>query len=342
MPSQLRNLGPVARGLIGFAIVAVIFYFLGRELASNFDDLKSEDIDLEPGYLVLAVLLLVGDLVFRSFAWTDLLAHYAPDARHSQWRLGKVFVYSWMGRYVPGKVPYVLGRFYLGRSIGYPSRALVGTIAYENILLLLAALALASVTLIPSLAVESESVLPYIALPIVAIAGVLALQPSVLRRGLVFVLRLVGREAPEQDWFLPPSRMARAFGLYLIAFCLSGAGFYFLIVSLTPYSVQYLPLSMGTFTLAGVIGMISLFAPAGLGVREGFLVGLLQFTMPVELAIVVSLAARGWATAVDLLAVGVCFASDHLSGDRVLTGAVFGRGTSDAGSAPSEADRPAS
>lgn len=340
MPLQRRTAGAIARSLIGLGVVVLIFYFLGRGLVSNWGSLKSEEIDVQPALLLLSGVLLAGDILLRSVIWADLVGYYTGQKRPPLRRLAKVFVYSWIGRYVPGKVAYVVGRFYLGRSIGLPSPALVGSIAYENVLLLVAALALASLTLVPSLAAESESVLPYLALPVFAFGAMVALQPPILRRGLRFVLRLLGREPPEADWLLPPRRMGKVIALYFVVFCLSGVGFYLLIISLTSYSPRYLPLAAGALTLAGVVGMFSVFAPAGIGVREGVLVGVLQFTMPIELAILISLVARAWATIVDLLLVVGCFAYDYISGDRILGAALRGARGAEVGGEPAEALEP--
>ena len=78
----------------------------------------------------------------------------------------------------------------------------------------------------------------------------------------------------------------------------------------------------------------------GIGVREGVLVGVLQFTMPIELAILISLVARAWATIVDLLLVVGCFAYDYLSGDRILGAALRGARGAEVGGEPAEALEP--
>ena len=330
----------MARGLIGLGVIALIFFFLIRSLAFNWNDLRSEEIDIRPLVLGLSIFPALAALLVLSLIWTRIVGYLTGASRLPLGRLTKVFVYSWIGRYVPGKVAYVLGRFYLGRSVGLSSTALVGSIAYENVLLVAAASAFATITLVPALAVQSENFLPYLALPAIALAGVIALHPRVLGRVLPVVLRLLGRESTEVDWLLPVPEMAKLVAFYFGAFSLNGLGFYLLIVSLTSYSPGHLPLAMGAFTLAGVIGMISLFAPAGLGVREGVLVAVLQFTMPVEVAILVALAARGWATVIDLLLVGGCFAVDYASGDRILFAALRGQRSAEAGGGPSEAFDP--
>ena len=54
--------------------------------------------------------------------------------------------------------------------------------------------------------------------------------------------------------------------------------------------------------LAGAIGILSLFAPSGLGVREAIQLLLLPRVIPAEIALVVTVAARIWSIAVDALA----------------------------------------
>lgn len=324
MPFQLRTAAGVARSLIGLGAVVLIFYFLGRGLVSNWGDLTSEDINVRPALLLLSMVPAVAGIFGMSLIWARIVGYVAGGDRPPAGQLTKVFVYSWIGRYVPGKVAYVLGRFYLGQSIGLSSTALVSSIGYEMVLLMVAASAFAALTLVPALAVQSENVLPYLALPVVALGGVIALHPRVLGRALRFVLRMLGRESTEVDWLLPVPEMAKVVVFYFGVFSLNGLGLYLLIVSLTSYSPGHLPLVAGAYVLAGVIGMLSLFAPAGLGVREGILVGVLQLTMPLEVAILVSLAARAWATVVDLLVVGGCFVYDYASGERLLSGAIQG------------------
>ena len=200
----------------------------------------------------------------------------------------------------------------------------------------MAAANLVSVTLVPTLAIESESVWPYLALPALAAGGVIVLHPRVLGRALRFGLRAAGRESVEFKRLLPPRQIAKVTSMYVGAFLLNGVGFYLLIVSLTDYSPRYLPLAVGLFGLAAVVGMVSVFAPAGIGVREGVLVAVLQTTMPVELAIFVALVARVLATVVDLLLIAGCFIYDQLSGERLLISAFRGRGSEN--DAPSALD----
>jgi hypothetical protein len=330
MLSSLAKVAGRAKYALGLAVIVLTFYFLGRNLAANWSELRSDELNIQPALLVLSGCFLAGDILMRSIIWWDLTGYFARDARPPYSRLTKVFMFSWLGRYVPGKVAYLVGRFYLGRATGVPARALVGGMAYENVLILIMAMVVSALLLVPSLAVESESFWPYLALPVAAIGGVVLLHPAVLSRVLRLAMRLAGRELPDDSvWILPARRMARTLALSAIAFSLSGLGFYLMVASLTDYPVRYLPLAAGTMTLGAVVGTVSIITPAGLGVREGVLVGILQFTMPRELAVLIAVVARVWATVVDLALVGLCFAFDYASGERLLFAAF--RSRSDAG-----------
>ncbi len=329
MQPQSRNVGVIARNLIGFGLIAVIIIFLGRSLVSNWSDLTAEDVDVQPALLVVSAIPVAASIILVAFIWRQIVAYLAGPDQTNLGQLPKVFLYSWAGRYVPGKVAYVAGRFFLGRSAGFSAPVLVGSMAYENVLLVTTGAAFATLTLLPILAIESENVLPYLALPFVAVGGAAVLHPRVLGWAVRLGARLLGRELPEDGWLLSPSRLARLTALYLFAHLVNGAGFYLLVISVTSYSPRYMSLAAGAFALAGIVGLISVFAPAGIGVREGVIVAILQTTMPLELAVFISVAARVWATVIDMVIVGGSFAYDYLSGERLLLSALRGSAEED-------------
>ena len=69
-------------------------------------------------------------------------------------------------------------------------------------------------------------------------------------------------------------------------------------------SILYLS---GAFSLSSVIGILALFAPSGLGVREGILAIFLNQVMPTSVALVVSVASRLWITIAELVAAGIVY-----------------------------------
>jgi uncharacterized membrane protein YbhN (UPF0104 family) len=63
--------------------------------------------------------------------------------------------------------------------------------------------------------------------------------------------------------------------------------------------------------------MAAFVVPSGIGVREGALVALLQYVMPLEVAVAVSLASRAWTVAIDGLLFIIAAACDRLVADPV-------------------------
>jgi hypothetical protein len=324
MESSTGSRGGLLRLAIGIGLIAAIFAFLGYSLASNWNELRSEDFDIQPVLVVVSAVPLIAAILLQSLIWRRLVDCIHGGETPLSGQLSKVFLYSWVGRYVPGKVAYVAGRFFLGRSIGFTVPVLVSAMAYELALLLVAGSAFATLTVLPSVAVESETIWPYLALPAIALAGLSALHPRVLRWAAQIGSRIAGREGGDFQWLLS-LRAIVGFGLgFFVVFCLNGAAFYLLIVSVTSLSPGYLPLAAGAFALGSVFGLLSIVTPAGIGVREGILVTVLHVAMPLEVAIVVSLVARIWTTVVDLLVVGGVLAYDYVSGERMLQAALRG------------------
>ena len=315
--------GTLLRTSIGLGLIVITFSFLGWSLVSNWSELQAEEIDVKPALLLVSAIPFIAAIVAQAFIWRLIVSYLDGNERPALSHLPIVFLYSWLGRYVPGKIAYVAGRFFLGRSVGFSMPVLVGSIAYELALLGAAGAAFATVTLLPSIAMESATIWPYLALPLIAIGGAVALHPRVLRWAMQRGARFFGRDE-EFEWVLSPQQIARLGLLYAITFCLVGGSFYLLIISITPYSPRYLPLAAGTFALAGVVGMLSVVTPAGFGVREGVVVAVLQITMPLELAVLISLVARVWATVIDLVIVVAVLAYDYVSGERLLANALRG------------------
>jgi uncharacterized membrane protein YbhN (UPF0104 family) len=60
--------------------------------------------------------------------------------------------------------------------------------------------------------------------------------------------------------------------------------------------------------IASILGLGAIFAPSGLGVREGVLVYLLSYVMPGSVAVIVSVLTRIWTTLIETgLIVGIYF-----------------------------------
>ena len=211
----------------------------------------------------------------------------------------RIYLVANLGRYVPGKLWQIAGLALLARARGVSAPVATGAAVMGQ------ALALAGATLIglPALSVAGpaadgrEGWLVAIAAVVIAGVGV----PRVFRPMIRFWLRRVPGDAPLDI-------TASAFGglRWLIFYTLNWAGyalaFWLLMRGLSlPGGV----LVVGpAFAAAYVLGYLMLFAPAGLGVREGFLVAFLSPTMGPGGAALAAIAARVWTTTIEVVPAG--------------------------------------
>ncbi len=211
----------------------------------------------------------------------------------------RIFFLANLGRYVPGKVWQLAGLTYLAgkRGVSLPvasCAAVLGQIFSLGAAALMAALALtvAAGTRLP------RELLP-VALALAALIALLTTVPGALRLLLrvAFWLGRSRQDVPSLDrWF-----GARWLVIYLPAWVGYGAAFGLLwsgFETLPP--VPWLA-AVGGFAGAYFLGYAAVFAPAGIGVREGAMAVLLAPWIGAAPATVLSLIARLWMTLAEIL-----------------------------------------
>ena len=114
---------------------------------------------------------------------------------------------------------------------------------------------------------------------------------------LVFRLAKRGTSTPV-GW----PTLGRTLGLHSVASIVGGAGNAVFAMALVPeLQVSDFLYLMAAFGLAGVAGMVAIFAPAGLGVREGVLLVMLAVVMSPAAAIIVAVVGRLFGALMDVM-----------------------------------------
>jgi glycosyltransferase 2 family protein len=279
--------------------VAVIFYFIGNSLAEGWEELVAADLSFAPLGLIASIGLLGLYMLGRALIW-----HHLTDLLGSAIPLGKAVMawfYSQLGKYVPGKVFLYLGRLHYytreGKGAGKVSLAfgleLVATFSSSILMVLLSALTLESPRV--------DSYRPV--LLIVLVALVLALHPRVLTHLTRVAYRLLRREPFEIT--VSYGELLRFVGFYVLNWLIFGLSLYMFINSFYPLAASSILYLAGAFSFASMMGMVAVFVPSGLGVREGLLGIFLVQLMPQSVSLLSAVAARVWFTVVELLGVGV-------------------------------------
>jgi uncharacterized membrane protein YbhN (UPF0104 family) len=225
-----------------------------------------------------------------------------------------VFAYSWLGRYVPGTVPYHATRVLMATRAGRSAEAATASIAYETLLQVSSLALVGTCSLVLAVGVKTGSNSSYFLLALALIPLPFVLKQSLLCLIANRVLRLAGRPALDREFFLSMKENLGLILAYASGHIINGLAFYLVVEALVPASGVSPVLAVAVFSLAGAVGIVAFIAPSGIGVREAVIVAVLGLSasLPAEGAIAVAALSRAVAVIADLAFVAVIFVFDSV------------------------------
>jgi uncharacterized membrane protein YbhN (UPF0104 family) len=285
-----NRIGRLLRLTIGAAVAVACLYFLGDRLAHDWHKIPWHEIRLNIPVLVSAFLVMFVWMFVYGFTWKVLLA--GLDEHISLFNSVSVLAVSQVGKYIPGKLWFTVGRMYLAKKHGVSEAKTAVSTAMEIALSLLGAVVLfgLAVALVPRGVIPARVYLAFLLVPFC----VVAVYPPILNRITGFILRRLHQPVFEiRMTFLG---LLGILGLYVLMWVIQGLGCYLLIRSFYPIELSRLPMVAGAFALSWILGFIVLISPAGLGIREGIFTFALRLVIPEPVAIIAALLSRIWIT----------------------------------------------
>lgn len=285
-----------------YVVLLFIAYMFIQTMARDWGNVKEFIFGIE-WFAWLSVVFLVAAVMVSGALWGKLIKDstgYEVSIKDSL----RIHSASWILKYVPGQVGSLVNKVAWAGKVGVSKTAAATSVIYENILLVFASM----VVSIPIVLIADSDVYadPTVLMGLALVLAILVLSnDSVLYRILNYLLRLVKKKPIDRKYMMRGGSMLKYTSLYAIPRILNGIGFVIIcsaMFSVTPE--MYLPLA-ATFVFASAIGLLALFVPSGIGVREAVIVVLLSTYIPVEQAVVVSLVARFFATMADIGVLGV-------------------------------------
>jgi uncharacterized membrane protein YbhN (UPF0104 family) len=293
--------------VIQFLIILIIFYFLIKSLVVNWNQVKDYHWELNWGWVILSFLIQGLTFVILVEAWRKLLTNFGHTLSFQ--KIFKAWFVSNLGKYLPGKIWQILGAVYLLEKEGVPKRKTMAVAIMAQAFSIFSGIFLSLIFLgydfYEKYLAQSKVLLGVI---VIFMVGMLALilYPKFLEKVLNGLLRLAKKEPIEIK--LKAKDMLLYLWLYGVSWMIFGLGFMVLIKAMTPVSFnQYFGLS-GAFAFSYILGLLALFAPGGIGVREGILVILLSNFFPTPVATLISFSSRIWITLAEALCFGLTFA----------------------------------
>jgi uncharacterized membrane protein YbhN (UPF0104 family) len=296
-----RTFRSAAGWAVKLALTLAVTYFLFRSLHVSWGEIANVDRAAwrpRPLNLAVSVLVLLAVFLYLGGLWALMVRKLGgPSLRFGE--AIAIFYVANLGRYVPGKVWQLLGLMYLAgkRGVSLPvasSAAVLGQIYALGAAAIVGALGLGlgATSRLP------RELVPW-ALALIVLVALVVTVPPVLRSILRLAFRVIpgDHEPPKLDaWF-----GVRWLGLYLVAWAGYGVAFGALWSSFPVLPPVSWAAALGAFSAAYFVGYAAIFAPAGVGVREGAMALILAPWTGAAGAAVLAVIARLWMTLVEFL-----------------------------------------
>jgi uncharacterized membrane protein YbhN (UPF0104 family) len=251
--------------LAGWLLALVVGAFAVRTVLHEWHVLVTQTVTwhVRPLYLLGAILLVLANYAILIQAWRIMLAGWQQSLPFFQ--SVRIWAVSGLGKYVPGKVWAVAGMAMMAQRSGVAAWA--ATASAVVLQALSVGTGAAVVGLAGSARLQAEAPwarVALISLMVASAAGLaLLLWPPVTRR----LLQLLRVSAPPER---SPGARAVAAGLAanLVAWISYGTSLWLLAHGLLDVPTLSLRVAIGAFAASYVAGLLALFAPGGIGVRE--------------------------------------------------------------------------
>jgi len=262
-------------------IITVVFVVLF--CISNIRKISEYDFHIRYVFIVLSLLSASLGTIFNGAIWYQISRNFGIASNYISCM--KIWLTSRLGRYVPGKLPFLLLR--ISMSKGVSAKIVTQATITEYFI------SIGSAVLVALLATIFIPYLPY--MPFVWILGslfllVLFFKSCWINAILNLALRQFGKPSldyvPKRGFILKLSLQ----GILPVMF--HGLSLFLLFYSLEPLPISLLPAITGVYYSASLLGLLAFFAPGGIGVREGLMMVVLSQFLSVPTVIVASMSIR--------------------------------------------------
>lgn len=287
----------VLRPVLAVAVIGVVGYFFARSLADNWTEISQRDLHFG-WWVVGAVAAFVLAVAYSGLLWGSVMGTLDGRAVR-RWEAVRVQNAAWLMKYVPGQVGTVVYKVVWAQQDGRSRTVALISVVYENAFLLLGSIVPMLAILLVAQAGDTEvSSVVWMALAAM-IPLAFVLHPRVFH-AIINRLgrRRLGGDLP-REYVLSGGRTWLFQLHYLVPRVINGAGVIIIAANMIGVGVSsWIPL-IAAYAIAGAVGIMAVFVPSGLGVRESVFVLFATPYLGVDGAIVVALVARVLATLGD-------------------------------------------
>jgi glycosyltransferase 2 family protein len=267
--------------ILRWLVLGGTLFFLAKAIKDNWQGIASIRIDAV-GWSILALATGVTLLahICAGWVWTWVLQDLNQPIRPSEFI--QVYLKTNIAKYLPGNVWHYYGRIMAAKNANISTGVATLSVLLEPLLMASAAviIALIGIQFLPE---NTSLVLRLVEL--LGLVGIFCiLHPKFLNLGIKILQRLKLKKSPSTN--APNSVISlkqyplRPLLGELGFLGLRSTGFILTLFALSPLSFSQIPLLLGAFCVAWLLGLLIPGAPGGLGVFEATAIALLQHYFP--------------------------------------------------------------
>lgn len=284
-----------AGAAVKLAVPLIVAFFIGRSIYGNWRQIGGEPWQFDAARSILSFVLASGWFLARPLGWMVVINRFGNAVPFGE--IYRVYRKSELSRYVPGGVWQFVSRIYLTRRYGVRPSACLAATAVDMTLAALASMAPAAWALaaaLPQLGAYHRAALAVF--PLLSLAVV---HPRALNAWAGLLSRLL--KQPYTPVRIGAAKLFGVWAMYLAAWFGLAASMAFFAGSLLPAAGDSFAFIAGSYALAWLAALLTMVAPAGMGIREGILGMLLGQALAAGTGLTLAVAMRLWLVVMELV-----------------------------------------
>lgn len=287
----------IFRTILAWVIIGLVGYFFGRALINNWSQLQDVHLSFN-GWSILSIIFFALAVVWTGVLWGKLISQLSKKPISDEEAI-RVHSLSWLLKYIPGQAGSLINKITWAKKRGYSKKLVTVTFLYEHAFLIFASLLISVPIIVVSFFEKASSNLNIFTPLLLALPLLLLVSQKVFYTLLNYAFKVFKRKPIDREYILRSKQLFYYTMQFLGPRLMNGIGFIFVVASITHVPEQAYVGLTAAYILAGAVGLLAIFVPSGIGVREAIIVLFASQYFSIEVAIVLSLVARLYATLGD-------------------------------------------
>ena len=280
-----------------FLLPAILISFILFNIYQNSDLVLTQWSNFEILPLVISFLIMILIYLEAALNYHVLIKaiNYPLKFKQSLY----IFIVSNASRYIPGSIWQYIGRVEIAKKIAQIPRSISVLALVLEVFLLVNAAIIVSLFALPFFNnIPGQSYLLIFLLPI----SLIFLHPKISSKLILLIAKVGKKDITKSISQINLEKLITTLPWFILNFLLNGIALFFLTKAIYPdIGIENIILFSGAFAFSWVVGYLSLFAPAGLGVTDVLLIYILSLQMPFPLASTIALSYRVFLTIAELV-----------------------------------------